>query len=172
MAWAYQREESDRTFTPIPEGDYRIRVRSADKATSKNGRDMLALQFDVSGSNQILYHYIVFLDDHPEITNRMLTQFFDSFDGISEGDFNMRNWIGKVGACKVKHEEYNGNTNAKIHYFLSGKRKEALPPWQEPAGSTPSGGGGFDPKSPSQLEKADENGFMPIPEGDDGFPLF
>ena len=76
MAWSYKREERS-GFTPIAEGDYRIRIRSADKAVSKSGRDMLALQFDVSGSNQILYHYIVFLDDRPEITNRMLTQFFD-----------------------------------------------------------------------------------------------
>ena len=56
MAWNYKREESDRKFEPIPEGDYRIRIRSADKAVSKSGRDMLALQFDVSGSNQILYN--------------------------------------------------------------------------------------------------------------------
>lgn len=164
MAWSYKREES-RNFTPLAEGDYRIRVRSADKATSKNGRDMLALQFDVSGSNQILYHYIVFLDDQPEITNRMLTQFFDSFSDIPEGDFNMQNWIGKVGACKVRHEEYNGNMTAKIHYFISGKRKDALPPWKEMQET--SGSDGYElPKTPT-----DADGFMQIPEGDP-FPLF
>lgn len=132
MAWSYKREESDRQFAPIPEGNHRIRVRSADKAVSKNGRDMLALQFDVSGYNQILYHYIVFMDDRPEITNRMLTQFFDAFPQIAEGDFNMANWIGKVGACKVKHEEYNGNQSAKVHYFIAANKQKDLPPWKEP----------------------------------------
>ena len=149
MAWSYKREEGDRTFTPIPEGNYRIRISSADKAISKNGRDMLALQFDVSGYNQTLYHYIVFLDDRPEITNRMLTQFFDAFPQIQEGDFNMANWIGKVGACKVKHEEYNGSPTAKIHYFIAEKRQKDLPPWQEPSNS-----------SSKPLPPADSDGFM------------
>lgn len=135
MSWNYSRTESDRKFEPLPEGNYRIRVRSADKATSKAGRDMLALQFDVSGSNAVLYHYIVFLDDKPEITNRMLTQFFDAFPQIPEGDFNMSNWIGKVGACKVKHEEYNGDMTAKIHYFIAANRQKDLPPWKEPSNS-------------------------------------
>ena len=75
MAWKYERQE--RQFPIIPEGEYRIRVRSAEKAVSKKERDMISLQFDVSGRNEILYNYIVFLDDKPEITNRSLTQFFD-----------------------------------------------------------------------------------------------
>lgn len=132
MAWQYKREE--KTFEQIPEGNYRVRIKQADKAMSKKGNDMLALQFEVSGSRQILYHYITFIDDRPEITNSMLTQFFDSFKDIPEGDFDMKNWIGKVGACKVKHEEYNGNMQAKVHYFISADRQKDLPPWQEPDG--------------------------------------
>lgn len=159
MAWNYKREESEATFTPIPEGIHRIRIASADKAISKNGRDMLALRFDVSGYNSMLYHYIVFLDDKPEITNRMLTQFFDSFKDIPEGDFNMSNWIGKVGACKVKHEEYNGNPSAKVHYFIPVTRQGDLPAWQEP--SKNAGLSGAD-VAPSE--------FMPIP--DDLPPIF
>lgn len=156
MSWEYKRTETE--FAPIPEGDYRVRIVSADKAMSKNGRDMLVLQLETSGKGRILYHYITFLDDYPEITNRQLTQFFDSFDGIPDGDFNLKNWVGKVGACRVKHEEsdYNGGTvQAKVHYFLSGKRKDALPAWVEPKE--------YDTPAPS-----DE--FMPIPEGE--LPLF
>ena len=128
-AWQYKREE--KTFEQIPEGNYRVRIKQADKAMSKKGNDMLTLQLEVSGSKQILYHYITFMDDKPEITNRVLTQFFDAFPGISEGDFNMKNWIGKVGACKVKHEEYNGNMQAKVHYFISADRQKDLPPWKD-----------------------------------------
>ena len=154
MAWQYRREEHK--FEVIPEGQYRIRIKSADKAISSKGNDMLALQFEVSGSPQILYHYIVFLDDRPEITNRMLTQFFDSFKDIPEGDFNMTNWIGKVGACKIKHEEYNGNTQAKIHYFIRADKQSDLPPWKEP------------PKRDNERSgvKVDENGFESL----DGVP--
>ena len=103
---------------------------------SKSGNDMLALQFDVSGYNTSLYHYIVFLQDKPEITNRNLTQFFDSFKDIPDGDFDTSHWIGKVGACTVKHEEYNDNVNAKVGYFISADKQGDLPPWQE-VGSDP-----------------------------------
>lgn len=128
--WGYKREES--IFEVLPEGQYRIRVYSAEKAQSKNGNDMLALQFEVSGHSQLLYHYIVFLADRPEITNRMLTQFYDSFKDIPEGDQNLSSWIGKVGACKVKHEEYNGNPSAKISYFINADKQGDLPAWEEP----------------------------------------
>lgn len=133
MAWEFKREETTQ-FAVIPEGQYRIRIKSAEKAQSKSGNDMLALQFDVSGQNNLLYHYIVFLQDRPEITNRMLTQFFDSFKDIAEGDFTLANWVGKVGACKVKHDEYNGRTSAKVSYFIKADKQGDLPPWQEPKG--------------------------------------
>lgn len=141
MDWTYKREE--RQFDVIPEGAHRIRIASAEKVKSQNGRDMIAFQFDVSGSTQTLYHYIVFLPDRPEITNRQLTQFFDSFKDIPDGDFNTQNWVGKVGACMVKHEEYNGQTKARVQYFISGKRQDELPAWQE--GRAVTGANGFVP---------------------------
>jgi len=131
MAWSYSREESSGYTTHIPEGKHRIRIKSAEKATSAKGNDMLKLEFEVNGyPNESVFNYITFLDDKPEITNRMLTQFFDSFKDIPEGDFNMQNWIGKVGACTIKQEEYNGNTNAKVGYFIPVNRQSDLPAWQ------------------------------------------
>ena len=140
MAWQYKREE----IPQIPEGRYRIRIRQADKAVSKNGNDMLVLQFDVSGMSQVLYHYIVFLDDRPEITNRMLTQFFDSFKGIEDGNFDMRTWIGKVGACRIKHDD---DGRAKLHYFIKADKQGDLPNWREANGA-----------------EVDEDGFMKVSE--------
>ena len=137
MAWQYQREENNSFTTNIPEGKHRIRIKSAEKAVSKSGNDMLALQFDVSGYNASLYHYIVFLQDKPEITNRNLTRFFDSFKDIPDGDFDTSHWIGKVGACTVKHEEYNDNVNAKVGYFISADKQGDLPPWQEMGSNAP-----------------------------------
>ena len=134
MAWNYERTEKEGFNTNVPEGKHRIRIKSADKAVSKNGNDMLTLQFEISGYKTTLYHYITFMNDKPEITNRMLTQFFDAFKDIPEGEFDMSKWIGKVGACVVKHEEYNGNVNPKIHYFISADKQDDLPPWKEVGG--------------------------------------
>jgi hypothetical protein len=154
MAWQFKREEAE--FQILPEGIYRVRVKSAEKAISQSGNDMLALQFEVSGSNAILYHYITFIDDKPEITNRMLTQFFDSFKDIEEGDFKLANWIGKVGAAKVKHDEWNGKEKAVLHYFIKADKQGDLPPWKEPEKSSESGsngnGNGFVEVSDKEVE--------------------
>ena len=124
--WAYERVEQE--FKPLQVGKYRLRIKNAEKAVSNNsGNDMLIITFEVSGSNQTLIHYIPFLSDRPQITNRMLTAFFDSF-GI-DGNFNLSSWIGKCGGCQTKMETYNGEDRAKIAYFLNKKQQENLPAW-------------------------------------------
>lgn len=124
MNWNYERVEQK--FEEIPVGEHRIRIASAEKAISKNGNDMLVLKFDVSGYNSSLWHYIVFLPETPEITNRNLTQFFDSF-GIEDGNFNLESWKGKVGGCMTKEDEFG----TKVRYFLSKKKQALLPPWKD-----------------------------------------
>lgn len=132
MAWDFKREESENNFKPIPEGIHRVRIAEVEKAVSKNGNDMLKFKLDVSGYPGYLFTQIVFLPDRPEVTNRMLTQFYDSFKDIPEGDTNLASWSGKVGACKVKHEEYNGEMQAKVHYFVEIGKQSDLPAWKEP----------------------------------------
>lgn len=165
MAWSYKRET--RQFATIPEGEYRIRIRDVEKKVSAKGNEYLAFQFDVSGRNELLFHNITFLTDKPQITNRMLTQFFDSFKDIPDGDFNIRNWVGKVGACKIRHEEsdYNGGTTqARVHYFIEASKQEQLPPWKEPAGRKPP------EKNWSEDPRAEEE-FMPVPEDATDLPF-
>lgn len=151
MAWEYQRNENTGFKTNIPEGRYRIRIKSAEKTQSKSGNDMLALQFDVSGYSETLYHYIVFMPDKAEMTNRMLTQFFDSFKGIPEGEFDTQKWIGQTGACTVKHDEYEGNIKSKVGYFIPADKQNDLPAWEG-----------------DECVVATGDGFMNIPDGMDG----
>ena len=132
MAWNFTREESKGFDTKIPEGKHRVRIKSAEKAVSKTGNDMLVIQLEVSGHTGLVFHHITFMADRPEITNRMLTQLYDSFKDIPEGEFDTSKWIGKVGAAYIKHEEYNGNINAKISYFIATDKQGDLPAWKEP----------------------------------------
>ena len=129
MGWNYQREE--RQFEQCPVGKHRVRVKAADFAKSKSGKDMIALQFEVSGIGVTLYHYIVFLPDRPEITNANLTAFFDSFKDIKDGDFKFANWIGRVGACMVT-EDKNDSSKTRLSYFIAADKQGDLPPWKEP----------------------------------------
>ena len=131
MDWNFQREESN-VGGVIPAGKYRVRIKNVEKKVSKNGNDMLSFQFDVSGQPQYLFYNLVFLKDRPEITNRNLTQLFDSFKDIKAGDFTLANWVGKVGACTIKHEEWNGEEQARVGYFISAEKQGDIPAWQEP----------------------------------------
>lgn len=148
MAWDFKREESKGFDTKVSEGKHRIRIKDAQKAVSKTGKDMLVLQFEISGYKELLYHYIVFMPDKPEITNRNLTQFFDSFKDIPEGEFNMEKWIGAVGACEIKHEDYNGNQTSKIKYFIPASKQDEMPNWKNADGT-----------------EVTPDGFMSVPEG-------
>ena len=138
MSWNYSREESN---FAVPVGKYRIRVKSAEKTTSKSGNEMLALQFDISGRGGTLYYYVPFLADRPQITNRMLTQIFDSFPAIADGDFNFQHWLGKVGACVVG-EDKNDASRTRITSFIRADKQDELPPWKE-NGSSGSGSNAF-----------------------------
>ena len=134
MGWQYKREESTPRFEQIPEGKHRIRIKNVEAKQSKAGNDMLEFQFEVSGYSTILYHYITFLNDKPEITNRMLTNFFDSFKDIPEGNFKFSTWTGKVGACVVAKDK-NDETRTRLSYFIVADKQGDLPQWKEPNSS-------------------------------------
>lgn len=153
MAWEFKRVETQ--FEEIPEGRYRVLIETAEKAVSKrSGNDMLVLKFKVSGQTASLWYYIPFLEDRPEVTNRMLTQFFDSF-GIEEGNFNLASYVGKAGAVNVKHDDTG---RAKVNYLIRKNQQDVLPPYV---------GQGVEP-----LPMPDEDGFLKVQDGgDDGIPF-
>ena len=122
---------TEQSFKPIPVGDHRVRIASAEEQTSNSGRQMIKLVLEVSGYSSTIWHYIVFMPDKKELTNQKLGELWNSFD-IQQGNFNLNSWVGKVGAAKVKHEDYNGEPSAKIAYFINKDRQGKLPAWQDP----------------------------------------
>lgn len=124
-------EES--SFKPIPVGEHRVRIANAEEQVSNNsGNQMIKLTLDVSGHNGSLWHYIVFMPENQKLTNQKLGEVFNSF-GIQPGNFNLTSWINKVGACKVKHEQYNGEVSAKVAWFIAKDKQGNLPAWKEPS---------------------------------------
>ena len=118
-------------FKPIPAGDHRVRILAAEEQISSAGNQMIKLVLEVSGHNGNIWHFITFMADNQKLTNQKLGELWNSF-GIPQGNFNLQSWIGKVGAARVKHEERNGETNAKIAYFLSRDKQSKMPAWVEP----------------------------------------
>lgn len=132
--WNFDESQvEERSFEVVPVGKHRVRVESAEECTSSKGNDMIKVVMQVSGMAAKLFHYIVFMPDNTQLTNTKLAEFWDSF-GITKGNLSTGSWVGKIGACKVKHEEYNGEPSAKVSYFLRKKDQDALPAWQEPKG--------------------------------------
>ena len=130
--WNYEETKSDFESEQIPNGDYRMIIRGAEKAMSKdtvNPKKMIKLKLGVSGYAKNIYHYIVFLPNNREITNRNLTSFFRSF-GIEGGNFNLDSYLGKEGAGRV---EIDSNGYEKVKYFLEGTMKDRLPAFAPPA---------------------------------------
>ncbi len=142
ISWNFNADDyEENSFAPIPIGDHRVRIAKVEEKKSSNGNDMLVLTLDVSGHGSSLWYYLVFMPDNPQMTNQKLGQVFDSF-GITPGDMNTNNWLGKVGGARVKHEKYNGEDTAKVNYFLSRAKVDKLPDWSEPAGKASVTGGG------------------------------
>lgn len=158
MAWNYdptQYEEQD--FAPIPKGDHRVRIEEVSERTFRSGSSGYELVLAVSGRNAKLWYYLVLNPSDPKATNQRIGALFNSF-GITDANMDhYKAWAGRVGAARVKHEEYNGETQAKVQYFLSRSKQDKLPPWQEPGNSAP---------SPSAAVEAPPLDFTELP--DDG----
>ena len=120
--------EEKEGFSIIPVGDHRVRIEDVISKQSKSGRDMFEITLAVSGHSSRLWYYLVLDPADPKKTNQRIGDFFNSF-GIT--DYNMANysrWIGKVGAVRVVHEEYNGEQQAKVRFCLNRKNQDKLPP--------------------------------------------
>jgi hypothetical protein len=143
ISWNYNSNDyQEQSFSLIPTGDHRVRIKSAEETKSNAGNDMIKLTLEVSGHSGSLWHYIVFMPDNPQMTNQKLGQIFDSF-GIQPGNMNIASWVGKVGGCRVKHEKYNGSDTERVAYFLSRSKVDALPAWQDSPGKASVTGGNY-----------------------------
>ena len=60
--WDFDSKEynPDGQFSPLPPGDYRVRIEEAEETQSKSGNDMIKVTLSVSGKSNKLWHYIVF----------------------------------------------------------------------------------------------------------------
>ena len=136
--WNYNPNHyEERDFSIIPEGNYRVRISDVAEKTFRSGNEGYEIVLDVAGHNSKLWYYLVLNRENEKQTNQNLGAFFNSF-GISNTTLgNGKQWIGKVGGVRVKHEPYNGNMSAKVQYLISKSKQDELPPWQEKGAAAP-----------------------------------
>ena len=128
MAWIFNPNEYEaKEFSIIPVGDHRVRISNVEGKTFKSGNNGFEITLDVSGHGGSLWFYLVLDPTDTKKTNQRIGTFFESF-GITDPDLShYRNWIGKVGGVRVKHEDYNGSQTAKVAFCLNKKNQEKLP---------------------------------------------
>lgn len=95
---------------------------------------MIKMVLKVSGYEGNVWNYMVFNNTDDEArrrTDNNLGRIFDSFS-IQQGDFNLEDWKGKVGAASIKNEPDNkGTMRAVIAWFIQRNKQDTLPTWQE-----------------------------------------
>ena len=126
MTWNYNREEKERESAVV--GKHRVVIVSAEEGVTganskKPGTPMIVVKLRPSGRRFTVTHRIV----QNEYFNRNMTQFFDAFPEIADGNFNFLEWVGCEGAAMFK-EDQNGYT--QVNYFLDPVRAADLPPFE------------------------------------------
>ena len=135
IEWRFNPENyNPNGYELVPPGDYRVRIENAEEQTSKTGKPMIKMTLKVSGYEGNLWNYMVFDNSTPEThrrTDNNLGRIFDSF-GIPQGDMNLENWKGKIGAATIKNEPDNkGTMRAVVSWFIQREKQDSLPMWQE-----------------------------------------
>lgn len=129
--WTFDPSQyKEKNFEVIPAGDYRARIAEVTERTFKSGNQGYEITLEINGHAARLWYYLVLDASNPEQTNQRLGEFFDSFGITSYSLGSGKQWVGKVGAVRVKHEEYKGANQAKVAYTIARNRQDKLPAWK------------------------------------------
>ena len=135
--WTFDPSQyEEKSFELIPAGDYRARIEEVQEKTFKSGNEGYEITLAINGYSSKMWYYLVLDKSNSARTNQSLGDFFNSF-GITQYTLGTgKQWVGKVGAVRVKHELYNGNNQAKVAYCLARNRQDKLEPWKGTATAT------------------------------------
>lgn len=129
--WTFNPAEySINDFQIIPAGDHRARISDVNEKRFSSGNEGFEITLDVSGHSGKLWFYLVFDPSDTKKTNQRIGTFLESFNICDFDLSHYRGWIGKIGGVRVKHEEWGGDTRAKVAFCLSRKNQEKLPAWK------------------------------------------
>ena len=118
----YQREEREESAKVT--GRLRCVIVDVEETESKtSGLPMIIVSVRPSGTVFKVKSYIV----KNEHFNRNMTQFFDAFPEIGDGNFNFIEWIGCEGAAMF---DLDDRGYMKVKYWIDAVRAEILPPFE------------------------------------------
>ena len=129
--WTYDPSQyKESNFQVIPVGDYRARIEDVVEKKFNSGNDGYEITLSINGYNSKMWFYLVLDASNPAATNQRIGDFFDSFGITNHAMGTGKQWVGSVGAVRIKHEEYNGENRAKVAYCIARSRQDKLAPWK------------------------------------------
>jgi hypothetical protein len=135
--WTYDPSQyQEQNFALIPVGDYRVRIADVVEKTFKSGNGGYEITLEVNGYNSKVWFYLVLDPSNPAQTSQRIGDFFNCFGITNPSMGTGKQWIGMVGAVRIKHEEYNGENTAKVAYVISRSRQDKLPAWKNTGATT------------------------------------
>lgn len=120
----------EKGFDLTPVGDYRARITDVQEKTFSTGNQGYEITLELNGQPGKMWFYLVLDANNVAQTNQRIGDFFNSFGITNLAMGTGKQWIGSVGAVRVKHEEYNGQTKAKVAYCIARSRQDKLEPWK------------------------------------------
>lgn len=120
-------------FEQAPVGNIRVRIVDMKEEKSQAGNDMWKFTFKPSGGYSNVFWYLVFDASNPSMTNTNLSKLWNSFGlpGVPTTAVTPQFFINALGAVRIKHELYQGETKAKVHYLIDRDKQIDVPQWQE-----------------------------------------
>lgn len=129
--WTFDPSQySEKNFEIIPVGDYRARIEDVVEKKFSSGNEGYEITLAINGYSSRMWFYLVLDKSNAAQTNQRIGDFFNSFGITSTAMGTGKQWIGSVGAVRVKHEPYNGENRAKIAYCIAKNRQDKLPAWK------------------------------------------
>lgn len=129
--WTFDPSQySEKNFEIIPVGDYRARIEDVVEKKFSSGNEGYEITLVINGYSSRMWFYLVLDKSNPAQTNQRIGEFFDSFGITNRSMGTGKQWIGSVGAVRVKHEAYKGENRAKVAYVIGRNRQDKLPAWK------------------------------------------
>ena len=120
--WSDYKREADDNSGVV--GKQRCVITDVEETESKTShKPMLVISVRPSGCRFTVKTYIV----KNEYFNRNMTQFFDSFVEIGDGNFSFMEWIGAEGGALFETDDAG---YLRVKRFLSPMQIENLPPFE------------------------------------------
>ena len=129
--WTFDPSQySEKNFEIIPVGDYRVRIEDVVERKYNSGNEGYEITLAVNGYSSRIWMNLVLDKSNPAGTNQRIGDFFNSFGITNHALGSGKQWVGSVGAVRIKHEMYKGDNRAKVAYCIARGNQEKLPAWK------------------------------------------